>query len=123
MLQQDVPEDYVIATGETHSVREFVEKAFSEVGINIDWNGSGVNERGLESKTGRELICIDPRYFRPTEVDILLGDSSKAKEKLGWQPKVTFRELISKMVREDIREAEKDVSLKKHGFDTYNHFE
>lgn len=102
MLQQDKPDDYVIATGETHSVREFCEKAFEYVGIDIEWVGSGIEEKGLDSKTGRVLVEIDPRYFRPTEVDLLIGDASKAKEKLHWQPKVTFDELVKMMVESDL---------------------
>lgn len=103
MLQQDKPDDYVIATGETHSVREFCEKAFECVGIDIEWVGSGIEEKGLDSKTGRVLVEIDPRYFRPTEVDLLIGDASKAKEKLHWQPKVTFDELVKMMVDSDLK--------------------
>ena len=102
MLQQDEPEDLVIATGETHSVREFVELAFAEVGINIGWQGDGVNERGVDD-TGRTLIKIDPRYYRPAEVEFLLGDPTKAKEKLGWEAKVGFHELVKMMVNEDLK--------------------
>jgi GDPmannose 4,6-dehydratase len=102
MLQQEKPDDYVIATGETHSVREFCEKAFECVGIDIEWTGSGIEEKGLDSKTGKVLVEIDPRYFRPTEVDLLIGDASKAKEKLHWQPKVTFDELVKMMVESDL---------------------
>ncbi|WP_406659828.1 GDP-mannose 4,6-dehydratase [Methanolobus sp. ZRKC3] len=103
MLQQDEPDDFVIATGETHSVREFVELAFGEVGINIEWKGEGVDEVGLDAETGETLIEIDPRYYRPTEVELLLGDPTKAKEKLGWVPKVEFGNLVSIMVDEDLR--------------------
>ena len=106
MLQQDEPEDLVIATGETHSVREFVELAFAEVGIGINWIGDGVNERGVDD-TGRTFIKIDPRYYRPAEVDLLLGDPSKAKEKLGWQSTVTFKELVKMMVEEDMNKLTK----------------
>ena len=102
MLQQDEPEDLVIATGETHSVREFVELAFAEVGIGINWTGDGVNECGVDDK-GRTLIKIDPRYYRPAEVDLLLGDPSKAKEKLGWEAKVGFHDLVKMMVNEDLK--------------------
>jgi GDPmannose 4,6-dehydratase len=102
MLQQDEPDDYVIATGETHSVREFCEKAFECVGIKIEWVGSGIEEKGIDSKTGRVLVEVDPRYFRPTEVDLLIGDATKAKQKLGWQPKVTFDELVKMMVESDL---------------------
>lgn len=103
MLQQDEPDDFVIATGKTHSVREFVELAFQEIGINIEWQGTGVNEKGLNAANGDVLIEIDARYFRPTEVDILMGDPTKAKEKLGWGAKVGFEELVKMMVEGDIR--------------------
>ena len=102
MLQQDVPDDFVIATGETHSVREFVELAFGEVGIKIEWQGEGVDEVGVDAATGEVLIEVDPRYYRPTEVEILIGDPSKAKEKLGWKAKVEFRELVKMMVEGDL---------------------
>jgi GDPmannose 4,6-dehydratase len=102
MLQQDTPDDFVIATGETHSVREFCEKAFKYAGFDIKWKGSGINEKGIDSKTGRVLIEVDPRYFRPTEVDLLIGDPTKAKEKLGWKPKVSFDDLIEIMVKSDL---------------------
>jgi len=101
MLQQDIAEDFVIATGETHSVREFCEVAFSELGMNINWHGTGVEEKGVDSQTGKTLIEINPRYFRPTEVDILIGDCKKAKEKLGWEPKMKFEELARLMARTD----------------------
>lgn len=116
ILQQDNPDDYVIATGETHSVREFVELAFKEAGISIEWKGEGVEEKGIDAATGKVLVQVDPRYFRPTEVDILLGDPTKAKQKLGWMPRVTFSELVSKMVKEDIVLAERDLLLKQNGF-------
>ena len=101
MLQQDQPEDFVIATGETHSVREFCMNAFAELGMNIHWQDQGVAEKGIDSKTGKTLIEINPRYFRPTEVDLLIGDYSKAKEKLGWQPTMKFEELARMMARTD----------------------
>ncbi len=123
ILQQDEPEDYVIATGETHSVREFVEKAFYEVGITITWEGSDVDEVGMDAGSERILVEIDPRYFRPTGVDILVGDATKARKKLGWEPRVTFEELIRRMIREDCREAEKDELCGKAGYQTYNQFE
>lgn len=100
MLQQDSPDDYIIANGESHTVREFVELAFSEVGIPIKWVGEGLDEKGMDQNTGRTVIEINPRYFRPTEVDFLLGNATKANEKLGWQPKVTFRELVRLMVQQ-----------------------
>ena len=103
MLQQDEPDDFVIATGETHSVREFVELAFGEVGIEIRWQGEGVDEVGVNAATGDVLIEVDPKYYRPTEVEILIGDPSKAKEKLGWEAKVGLRELVKMMVAGDMR--------------------
>ena len=102
MLQQEEPDDFVIATGETHSVRQFVELAFAEVGIEIEWKGEGVDEVGLDCTTGDTLIEIDPRYYRPTEVELLLGDSTKAMEKLGWKPKVGLSELVKMMVNKDL---------------------
>jgi GDPmannose 4,6-dehydratase len=102
MLQQDKPQDFVIATGETHSVREFVELSFQQIGITILWEGSGVNEKGIDSVTGRTVVAIDPKYYRPTEVDLLLGDATKAKNILGWTPNTSFRKLVSMMVNADI---------------------
>jgi GDPmannose 4,6-dehydratase len=104
ILQQDVPDDYVFATGETHSVREFTQAAFKEAGFSLQWTGNGSSEKGLDQKTGRVLIEIDPRYFRPAEVDILQGDASKARDLLGWEPKVRFRELVAEMVGADLKE-------------------
>lgn len=104
MLQQPEPDDYVLATGETHSVREFVELAFAEVGRRIEWAGSGVDEKGIDVVSGQVLVEIDSRYFRPTEVDLLLGDPTKAKEKLKWCPRVSFQDLIKEMVRSDREE-------------------
>ncbi len=103
MVQQPQPDDFVVATGETHSVREFVEKAFLEAGISMVWKGCGVEEVGVDSCSGRVLVRVDPRYFRPTEVDLLIGDPAKAKTKLGWEPEVTFAELVRIMVRADCR--------------------
>jgi GDPmannose 4,6-dehydratase len=103
MLQQEKPDDYVLATGETHSVREFVEKAFKEVDIGIEWSGEGAAEKGRDAKSGRVLIEIDPRYFRPTEVDLLLGDPSKAHKVLGWKHETSFEQLVKEMVREDLK--------------------
>ncbi|MDT3698290.1 MAG: GDP-mannose 4,6-dehydratase [Thermincola sp.] len=123
MLQQKEPDDYVVATGETHSVREFAEAAFARVGIDIEWQGEGVEEKGLDKATGQILVEVDPRYFRPTEVDILLGDPTKAREKLGWQPKVTFRELVEMMVDADLEEAKKDLFCRNEGFKVNQHFE
>ncbi len=103
ILQQAKPDDYVLATGESHSVREFVELAFAEIGINIMWEGTGSQERGFCAKSGRVLVQIDPRYFRPTEVDVLLGDAAKARKTLGWKPRVGFRDLVREMVAADIK--------------------
>jgi GDPmannose 4,6-dehydratase len=105
MLQQDQPGDYVLATGETHSVREFATLAFAEAGVELDWQGEGVGETARDQQSGAVVVRIDPRYFRPTEVDLLIGDASKAKRVLGWAPRTTFRELVAKMVRSDCREA------------------
>ncbi len=102
MLQQEKPEDFVIATGQTHTVREFVESAFKEIGKEIIWAGSGIEEKGFDAQTNKLLVAIDPRYFRPTEVDLLLGDATKAREKLGWQPKISFHELVKIMVQSDV---------------------
>ena len=123
ILQQETPEDFVIATGKSHSVREFVEKAFREVGTAITWEGAGVDEVGKDAATGKIVVEIDPGYFRPTEVESLLGDPTKAREKLGWEPKITFDELIKIMVREDLKEAEKDQLCSNAGFRTFNGFE
>jgi len=101
MLQQDEPDDFVIATGKTHSVREFVELAFKELDIDIEWTGTDVNEKGYDKKTGKCLIEVDPRYFRPTEVDLLLGDPNKAKKILGWDPKTSFKDLVGMMIKSD----------------------
>ncbi len=108
ILQHDKPDDFVLATGETHSVREFVELAFAETGRVIVWEGEGVNEVGRDRETGTALVRIDPRYFRPTEVDLLIGDPAKAKAALGWQHKTTFRELVSEMVRSDMGLVERE---------------
>jgi GDPmannose 4,6-dehydratase len=102
MLQQDKPQDFVIATGETHTVRDFVEVAFKEVGIDIKWQGTGVDEQGIDIRTGKVLIKVDEKYFRPAEVELLLGDPSKAEKELGWERQVSFRELVSSMVRYDL---------------------
>jgi GDPmannose 4,6-dehydratase len=116
ILQHKEPDDFVIATGQNHSVREFVERAFREVGISIVWKGSGLDERGIDSETGKELVLVDPRYFRPTEVDQLLGDGSKAKDLLGWTPKCSFSELVKRMVVADLKEAEKEQLCRTAGF-------
>jgi GDPmannose 4,6-dehydratase len=113
MLQQQTPDDYVAATGETHTVREFVEKAFKHVDINIEWKGEGINEKGIDSETGKTLVEVDPKYFRPTEVDILIGDPSKAKRELGWEPKVSFDNLVKMMIDSD-KEGEKNIDLNEY---------
>ena len=115
MLQQEQPEDFVIATGVQYSVRDFVNAAAKELGIVIAWRGEGVEEKGFDA-SGKCIVAVDPRYFRPTEVETLLGDASKAKNKLGWVPKITFDELVSEMVREDLKGAERDELVKKHGY-------
>ncbi len=102
IIQQPEPDDYVLATGEAHSVREFVEKAFGQIGTKIDWVGSGIDEKGLDASSGRVLVEVDRRYFRPTEVDVLIGDPSKARSKLGWQHKVSFDDLVAEMVAADL---------------------
>jgi GDPmannose 4,6-dehydratase len=122
MLQQDVAEDYVIATGVQYSVREFVNAAAQEIGLSISWSGNGVDEKGFDA-SGKCIVAVDPRYFRPTEVETLLGDASKAKEKLGWTPKITFQELVSEMMREDLKAAERDELVRRHGFTTPDYHE
>ncbi|HYK03003.1 MAG TPA: GDP-mannose 4,6-dehydratase [Thermoanaerobaculia bacterium] len=112
MLQQAEPSDYVIATGETHSVRELCERAFARIGITLEWRGTGVEEQGFDAKDDRVLVEIDPRYFRPTEVDVLLGDASRAKRELGWEPKVSFGELIDLMVDADLTLAANEARLR-----------
>ena len=116
MLQQDEPEDFVIATGEQYSVRDFINAACEELGIKIRWEGNGVDEKGIDENTGNVIVAVDPRYFRPTEVETLLGDPSKAKEKLGWETRTTFKELVSEMVISDLKEAERDQLCNKEGF-------
>ena len=111
MLQQDVAEDFVIATGVQFSVREFVNSAAQEIGLSINWAGEGVDEKGYDA-SGKCIVAVDPRYFRPTEVESLLGDATKAKEKLGWTPKISFKELVSEMMREDLKAAERDELVK-----------
>ncbi len=123
MLQQDEPEDFVIATGVQHSVREFVEIAAAELGMAVAWQGEGVEEVGIEQQSGKVIVRIDPRYFRPTEVETLLGDPSKAKEKLGWEPKITFAQLVQEMVIEDLKIAERDQIVRQKGYKAYNYFE
>jgi GDPmannose 4,6-dehydratase len=115
MLQQDQPDDYVIATGRTHSVREFVERAFAEAGMALCWQGGGLDEKAYDLNTGKILVEIDSKYFRPTEVDLLWGDSAKAQRKLGWKPRVTFEELVKMMVRADLKRTETECLMKPQG--------
>jgi GDPmannose 4,6-dehydratase len=113
MLQQDRPEDFVVATGVQHSVRDFVCAVATELGINLRWQGTGCSEVGFDAKTGNRIVAIDPRYFRPAEVDNLLGNAARAREKLGWRPRTTFRELVAEMVREDLKIAKLETSGKR----------
>ncbi len=114
MLQQDEPDDYVLATGETHSVREFIELAFRETGVTVAWRGEGVDEQGYDAATGRTLVAVDPRYFRPTEVELLLGDPSKAARKLGWRHSTPFPELVREMVQSDLRAVAQEAKYRSH---------
>ena len=123
MLQQDKPDDFVMATGVTTTVRDFITMAFAEAGIELEWNGTGVDEKGIENGTGRVLVEIDPRYFRPAEVDILIGDPSKALAKLGWKPKVQLPELVKMMVENDVKLAQKELHLKSGGYTVKNYYE
>ena len=127
MLQQEKPEDFVIATGIQYSVRDFVNAAAKELGMQIRWQGQDVEEKGYltspsplvgegRGEGASPIVAVDPRYFRPTEVETLLGDATKAKEKLGWTPRISFEELVSEMVREDLKSAERDELVKKHGY-------
>jgi GDPmannose 4,6-dehydratase len=122
MLQQQQAEDFVIATGEQFSVRQFVEAAAKEIDLKVTWKGTGVDEKGYDAK-GKCIVAVDPKYFRPTEVETLLGDPSKAKNKLGWVPKIKFAELVAEMMREDLKAAERDELVKKHGFATFDYHE
>ena len=122
MLQQDQPEDFVIATGVQYSVRDFVEAAAEELGISVRWEGEGVEEKGYDAQ-GNCIVSVDPRYFRPTEVETMLGDASKAKKKLGWVPKTSFEELVQEMVREDLKAAERDELVKRHGYHVNDYHE
>ncbi len=123
MLQQAKAEDYVIATGAQHSVREFVEASARELEMRIEWRGSGLSEEGFDIKSGRRMVAVDRRYFRPTEVDSLLGDASKAKRQLGWTPRVSFAELVSEMVREDFALAQRDQLVRQSGYKAFRHHE
>ena len=122
MLQQSEPKDYVIATGEQHSVREFVELSAKFLDMEIHWEGAGVEEKGID-KQGNVIVAVDPRYYRPTEVETLLGDASKARRELGWQATVSFSDLVKEMVEEDRKIAEKDALVRKHGYSVFNFHE
>ncbi len=122
MLQQEKPEDFVIATGVQYSVRDFVNAAAKELGLALHWQGQGVEEKAYDA-TGKCLVAVDPKYFRPTEVETLLGDPAKAREKLGWTPKTTFEELVAEMVREDLKAAERDELIKHHGYKAMDYHE
>ncbi len=123
MLQQDTPEDFVIASGEQHSVREFVTLAGAKMGIRIEWRGSGVSEQGFDTATGKTIVKVDTRYFRPTEVDTLLGNPAKARAKLGWYPEYSFDQLVSEMAQEDLKIAQRDELVAREGFPIFNHHE
>ena len=123
MLQQERPEDFVIATGVQYSVRDFVNAAAAEIGMRIRWEGEGVDEVGFESGRANPVVRVDPRYFRPTEVESLLGDPTKAREKLGWVPQTRFEQLVAEMVHEDLKSAERDELVKRHGYAAYNYNE
>ncbi|MBX9695000.1 MAG: GDP-mannose 4,6-dehydratase, partial [Cyanobacteria bacterium] len=123
MLQQATADDYVVATGRQISVRQFVTAAFAEVGIELEWRGHGAEEQGVEVDSGRILVEVDPRYFRPTEVETLLGDPSKAKEKLGWEARTTVEQMVKEMVSEDLRDAQKDEMCRREGFRVFDFFE
>lgn len=123
MLQQDKPDDYVMATGVTTTVRDFITMAFKEVGITLRWEGKGIDEKGIDTETGNVLVEIDPRYFRPAEVELLIGDPTKAYKALGWKPKVQLPELVKMMVENDLNLAKKEQYLKEGGFQTENYYE
>ena len=118
MLQQEKPEDFVLATGITTTIREFAERAFAEVGITLGWSGRGVDEVGRDTKTGNTVVSVDPTYFRPTEVDLLIGDATKARKKLGWKPTLDLQQMIEEMIASDLEEARKDQHLQSGGFKT-----
>jgi GDPmannose 4,6-dehydratase len=123
ILQQNQPDDFVISTGEQHSVREFVTKAAAQLGYAVEWRGAGVAEEGVDRDSGRVLVKVDPRYFRPTEVETLLGDCSKAKAQLGWRPETSFDELVREMVGADLDIARRDAHMQQHGFKVLHHYE
>ena len=123
MLQQDKPEDFTISTGVQYTVRDFVNAASKELGMELKWTGDGIDETGVDISTGKTIVRVDSRYFRPTEVETLLGDSTKAREQLGWTPKISFEELVKEMVIHDLNEAKKDNLCNQKGFSTYNYQE
>ncbi|MCF7934073.1 MAG: GDP-mannose 4,6-dehydratase [Spirochaetia bacterium] len=123
MLQQDTPEDYVIATGKTTTVKDFVSLAFAQTGVYLKWEGEGVNEKGIDPETGKIRVQIDPRYFRPTEVDLLIGDPTKAREQLGWEATLGMEELCSMMVNHDLAEARREKAMTAYGYETCKHYE
>jgi GDPmannose 4,6-dehydratase len=123
MLQQDQPEDFCIATGVQYSVRDFCNAAYAHIDRKIRWEGTGVDEKGYDEETGQCIVAVDPRYFRPTEVETLLGDPTKAKEKLGWVPKITFEEMVHEMMESDLQHAKRDALIKEHGFKAYDYNE
>src|SRR5215472_9326162 len=123
MLQQPVPDDFVLATGEQHSVREFVVRAAAELGMAIEWRGSGASEQGVDARSGQTIVEVDPRYYRPTEVDTLLGDASKARTRLGWRPEISFDQLVKEMVASDLSLARRDATVAREGFRTYRNRE
>jgi GDPmannose 4,6-dehydratase len=122
MLQQQTPKDYVIATGHQYSVRDFVDSAAACLEMKLDWEGEGEQERALDAK-GRVVVSVDPRYFRPTEVETLLGDPSKAHRELGWKPQTTFQRMVAEMIEHDLLEAKRDSLVEKHGFNSYQYHE
>lgn len=123
MLQQEKPDDFCIATGVQYSVRDFVDAACRELDIDIRWEGKGVDEKGIDVSTGKTIVCVDPHYFRPTEVETLLGDPTKAKEQLGWTPKITFAEMVAEMVQADLQDAQKEQLCNNEGYMTYSRSE
>jgi GDPmannose 4,6-dehydratase len=123
MLQQDAPEDFVIATGIQYSVRDFVDATAAALDMEIRWEGEGTGEKGIDVATGKQIVAVDPRYFRPTEVETLLGNAEKARQKLGWKPRTSFAELVREMAQEDLKLAQRDEMVKNAGFKAFNYFE
>ena len=123
ILQQSEPDDYVVASGKQQLVWDLIDLAAAELGMRVGWEDEGVEKKGFDAATGKPIVCIDPRYFRPAEVDTLLGDASKARRKLGWEPRIRFDELIREMVMADLREAEKDAMVRQKGYRIYGHSE